>query len=219
MRLALRSSFCVYTVQMPGSRRATIETDYAPAVVARLHEIADAHPLHGVHVVGHSMGGIVAVLAAAHPSLIGRIGRVVTISAPHRGAPLLRWLPACTARHQEMTPGSRMLLQLLPHAFQLLSVQDVPILALSGVCDFQVPHPAGWPHDVDGGCCGEQGNVTCETYWGLGHTSVAVAPHILKHVRCWLLLPTTATTSMADKTRTAWRRRGRVHAGVVVQSA
>ena len=63
-----------------------------------------------VHVVGHSLGGVVLRAAARHRGLAGCLGSAVTVASPHGGTPAARlcWGPAAAA----VLPGSPLLRQL-----------------------------------------------------------------------------------------------------------
>jgi pimeloyl-ACP methyl ester carboxylesterase len=74
--------------------------------VQRARELMDRHGTDRVHLVGHSAGGIV-VRHAVQLGGLTEASTVVTVAAPHRGAPLARWGIGGTA--QEMRPGSPLL--------------------------------------------------------------------------------------------------------------
>lgn len=50
-----------------------------------------------VHLIGHSIGGVMARRAVQHGALRGRVASVTTLASPHRGTPLTkvarRWVP------------------------------------------------------------------------------------------------------------------------------
>lgn len=50
-----------------------------------------------VHLLGHSIGGVMARRAVQHGALHGRVASVTTLASPHRGTPLTkvarRWIP------------------------------------------------------------------------------------------------------------------------------
>ena len=82
---------------------------YAAQVLGELETLAASCGGAPVTLVGHSMGGLVAraVLRAATP---GRIGRIVTLGAPHHGTALACWFGWPGTR--QMCPGSQWLAQL-----------------------------------------------------------------------------------------------------------
>jgi pimeloyl-ACP methyl ester carboxylesterase len=60
---------------------------------------ADNAEAAGVHLVGHSLGGLIVRRAVAEsPALAGLAATAVTIASPHRGAPLARIAPGRCAR-------------------------------------------------------------------------------------------------------------------------
>jgi pimeloyl-ACP methyl ester carboxylesterase len=74
--------------------------------VERARELMDEYQTDRIHLVGHSAGGIVVRHAAQLGGLV-EASTVVTVAAPHRGAPLARWGMGGTVR--EMRPGSPLL--------------------------------------------------------------------------------------------------------------
>ena len=64
----------------------------------------------GVHLVGHSMGGLVVRAAVQSRGLGDRARTVVTLATPHHGTPLARFVPGPGAR--QMRPGSAFLREL-----------------------------------------------------------------------------------------------------------
>jgi pimeloyl-ACP methyl ester carboxylesterase len=64
----------------------------------------------GVHLVGHSMGGLVVRAAAQSRVLRGRVRSAVTVATPHHGTPFARFMPGPCAR--QMRPGSVFLQEL-----------------------------------------------------------------------------------------------------------
>lgn len=63
-----------------------------------------------VHLVGHSMGGLVVRAAVQSRGLGDRARTVVTLATPHQGTPLARFVPGPGAR--QMQPGSAFLREL-----------------------------------------------------------------------------------------------------------
>lgn len=59
---------------------------------------------HGVHLVGHSMGGLVVRAAIQSGGLGDRARTAVTLATPHHGTPLARFVPGPGAR--QMHPDS-----------------------------------------------------------------------------------------------------------------
>jgi pimeloyl-ACP methyl ester carboxylesterase len=63
-----------------------------------------------VHLIGHSMGGLVIRDAVQGRGLGGLVDTAITIASPHAGAPLARYMPGRAAR--QMRPGSDFLTEL-----------------------------------------------------------------------------------------------------------
>lgn len=65
---------------------------------------------HGrIHVVGHSLGGVVTKWATHHTSLGSTLASVVTLASPHRGSPIAvrqgRYVPFIGPLLEELRPG------------------------------------------------------------------------------------------------------------------
>jgi pimeloyl-ACP methyl ester carboxylesterase len=82
-----RAGFEAVCIAYPSRRLGVAEA--AEVVAARIADVARGWDV--VHLVGHSMGGVIAAtVAASHPEI--PVGRVVTIGAPMRGSGLARRL-------------------------------------------------------------------------------------------------------------------------------
>ena len=88
---------------------------------ADIHQVADwlvdqarrsmeATGVGNVHLIGHSMGGLVVRAAVQTRGLAGMANTAVTIGTPHAGAKLARFVPGPAA--QQMRPGSAFLADL-----------------------------------------------------------------------------------------------------------
>ncbi len=88
---------------------------------AEIHEVADwlvdqaertmaACGSGRVHLIGHSMGGLVVRDAVQLRGLGGRVAAAVTLATPHHGSSLARFVPGACAR--QMHPGSAFLRRL-----------------------------------------------------------------------------------------------------------
>lgn len=62
--------------------------DCTAAILAARPQCSDRRPSRSVHLVGHSMGGLIARLLAQGPKTKRCISSVTTLSTPHRGTPL-----------------------------------------------------------------------------------------------------------------------------------
>ena len=107
------------------------------------HAIERIGAAHGgkIDLVGHSMGGLVATYILKHLDRGARIGRVIALGSPFRGAPLARaglrvlgWLGPSLA---QMTPGSLFLVDLERAA----TPEGVALVSIAGLGDLIVPAP------------------------------------------------------------------------------
>jgi pimeloyl-ACP methyl ester carboxylesterase len=75
-------------------------TDAAQVVRLVREQVAaalEATDAHGVHLIGHSLGGLLLRYALQRDAFVGS-ATVVTIASPHAGVSLARWLPGSCAR-------------------------------------------------------------------------------------------------------------------------
>lgn len=79
-------------------------------VTERALRLMDRTGSDRVHLVGHSLGGVLARWAVQVGGLDGAAATVVTLGSPHGGAPLARLAPGVVAR--ELRPGSALLEEL-----------------------------------------------------------------------------------------------------------
>lgn len=79
-------------------------------LVDRAHRAMDVTGAPFVHLIGHSLGGLVVRDAVQLRGLAGRAATVVTIATPHQGSNLARLVPGPAAR--QMRPGSAFLAEL-----------------------------------------------------------------------------------------------------------
>jgi len=79
-------------------------------LVHQAHRSMDVTGIPRVHLIGHSMGGLVVREAVHHRGLAGPASTAVTIATPHSGTRLARLVPGPSAR--QMRPGSAFLKKL-----------------------------------------------------------------------------------------------------------
>lgn len=82
-------------------------------LVAQVDRTMDACEADGVHLIGHSLGGLIVRDAVQSRGLGGRARTVVTVATPHHGSPFARLVPGPCAR--QMHPGSEFLRSLAAH--------------------------------------------------------------------------------------------------------
>ena len=76
-------------------------------LVEQAHRTMTACDADGVHLIGHSMGGLVVRDAVQARGLGDRARTAVTLATPHHGSPFARFAPGPCAR--QMLPGSEFL--------------------------------------------------------------------------------------------------------------
>jgi triacylglycerol lipase len=96
--------------------------------------VAKLDPSARVHVVGHSLGGIVARYYVQELGGHARVAQTIALAAPFGGAPLATRFPLFVGR--DVHPRSKLLARLRQRA----SEHDVPHLSIAGTDDHTVPH-------------------------------------------------------------------------------
>lgn len=110
-----------------------------------------------VHLVGHSLGGLVIRYAVQQLGLSAATRSVVTIATPHRGSPFASVAPGAVGA--QMRPGS----SLLHHLPPLASTPDVSWLVVDSAQDIVVSKPP---------LHGSSGVVQYRVVEGRGHQAV-----------------------------------------------
>jgi triacylglycerol lipase len=131
----------------PLRRRLESETgarvaSFTHAPGARIHRIADALSRiidripHGarIHLVGHSLGGIVARYYVQELGGHARVAQTISLAAPFGGASVASRLPLLVGR--DLHPGSALLARLRHRAAE----HGVPHLSIAGTHDRIVAH-------------------------------------------------------------------------------
>jgi triacylglycerol lipase len=106
----------------------------ADRLVAEVHRILSRTGAAKVHLVGHSLGGVLVAAAAAHNRLNGRVDTVITLGAPFGGSPWARLLPFGGIA-QALRDGSPLLTRLAAAPVP----KGVRWLAITAPLDFVVP--------------------------------------------------------------------------------
>jgi pimeloyl-ACP methyl ester carboxylesterase len=151
-----------------------------------IHQVADhlvdqarrcmvASGTRSVHVVGHSLGGLVVRDAVQQRGLAGLTRTAVTIATPHAGATLARCVPGPAAR--QMRPGSAFLAQLAGCRVD----HRTSWIAISGDDDRVVP-AASSAFDI------RARNVLTLRQPAVGHGTVARHPAVVSVIVRQLLL-------------------------------
>jgi hypothetical protein len=91
----------------------------AAEITAHIRDLAARHDVPAVHVVAHSLGGILVRHALTSGDLDGLVATVVTLGTPHTGTPLahpvFHRLPLVGALVAEIHPGSALITGLNEH--------------------------------------------------------------------------------------------------------
>lgn len=106
VRRALRDAGFGHVVSLSYNSFATDPVHVSAALTRRALQAIDAAQAPGVHLVGHSLGGLIVRRAVADsPALAAVAATAVTIATPHRGAPLARIAPGRCARIMHHSVG------------------------------------------------------------------------------------------------------------------
>ncbi len=138
-------------------------------LVDQTHRSMGVTGASGVHLVGHSMGGLVVRDAVQNRGLAGLAKTAVTIATPHSGTKLARFVPGPAAR--QMRPGSTFLADL----DNARTDGGTRWVAVHGGADRVVP--AG--SESFGGAASE---VVPLRESSAGHGSIARHPDVVAHV-------------------------------------
>lgn len=112
-RRALRDAGFGHLVSLSYNSFATDPVHVARELAERALSAMAATGSSGVHLVGHSLGGLIVRRALGDsPALAGVTTTAVTIASPHRGAPLARIAPGRCARIMHPDPRPTRGLQL-----------------------------------------------------------------------------------------------------------
>lgn len=143
-------------------------------LVHQAHRSMDVTGSSGVHLIGHSMGGLVVRDAVQHRGLQGLATTAVTIATPHSGTGLARFVPGPSAR--QMLPGSAFLNQLN----NARPDDRTRWLSVHGNADRVVPAPSGTFGDA-------ASEVVAMRESTAGHGSIACHPDIVSRIVAELL--------------------------------
>jgi len=112
---------------VPGATVPTIAFSLGK-LVARLPRAAR------IHIVGHSLGGVVARYYVQELGGHARVAQTISLGAPFGGAPLAARIPVFVGR--DLRPNSTLLTRLRARAHE----HGVPHLSIAGTADLTVPH-------------------------------------------------------------------------------
>jgi pimeloyl-ACP methyl ester carboxylesterase len=98
LRLALREAGFGYLVSLDYSCFAIDAAEVSNELLRQARVALARTGSPGIHLIGHSMGGLIVRQALMHRRLADVTASAVTIGTPHRGAPLARLAPGRCAR-------------------------------------------------------------------------------------------------------------------------
>jgi triacylglycerol lipase len=137
----------------------------AERVVAEVERILVTTDTDKVHLVGHSLGGVVIALAIADSRLTGRVDTVITLGSPFGGSPWAGVLPFAEIM-RELRAGSPLLRRLAA-----TPVPDgVRWLSLAAALDIVVPGMRSLPSHAQ---------VETITFDGVGHLGMLVSRQVI----------------------------------------
>jgi hypothetical protein len=121
-----------------------------------------------VHLVGHSLGGVVIAQAIAGGGLVGLVDTVITLGSPFGGSPWADLLPFGDLA-RALRPGSPLLRRLATAAVP----DGVRWLAVSAALDIIVPGPRSVPAHAD---------VETITFDGIGHLGMLISRRVVGYI-------------------------------------
>jgi len=159
----------------------------AEALRTSCHEAMEAAGSDHLHLVGHSLGGVLVRYVVQRLGLAADVGTAVMVAAPHRGTPLARlgWDPVARA----LRPGSKVL-QTLDRSAPAGNVQWVTYYSDSDL----VVRPGSARLEQPGL------HVLNVPVPGVGHLGILRAPEFLRSVPGLLLAAERATETCAGAT-------------------
>jgi pimeloyl-ACP methyl ester carboxylesterase len=121
-----------------------------------------------VHLVGHSLGGVVIAQAIASGGLVGHVDTVITLGSPFGGSPWAALLPFGDLL-RALRPGSSLLRRIASAPVHY----DVRWLAVTAALDIIVPGPRSVPAHAD---------VETITVEGVGHLGLLISRRVIDHI-------------------------------------
>jgi triacylglycerol lipase len=121
-----------------------------------------------VHLIGHSLGGVVIAQAIASGRLAGKVDTVVTLGAPFGGSPWAHLVPF-GAVVRALRGGSPLLRRLASAPIP----EGVRWLAITATLDVVVPGARSVP---------AQAEVETVTIGGIGHLGMLLSPQVVRRI-------------------------------------
>ena len=140
----------------------------ADELVAAVERILSQTGADKVHLVGHSLGGVVIAQAIAGGGLVGLVDTVITLGSPFGGSPWAGLLPVGDLL-RALRPGSPLL--------RRLASAPIPVgvrwLAVTAALDIIVPGPRSVPAHPD---------VETITVDGIGHLGMLISRRVVGYI-------------------------------------
>lgn len=136
-----------------------------------------------VHLVGHSLGGVVIAQALADRRLNGRVDKVITLGSPFGGSPWAGVLPFLEIV-RALRPGSPLLRRVASTPLP----DDVQWLSVTAALDIIVPGLRSVPSHAQ---------VESITFDGVGHLGMLLSRQVIECIAAALCAPQTATAAEA----------------------
>ena len=136
-----------------------------------------------VHLVGHSLGGVVIAQALTDRRLNGRVDKVITLGSPFGGSPWAGVLPFLDIV-RALRPGSPLLRRVASTPLP----DDVRWLSVTAALDIIVPGLRSVPSHAQ---------VESITFDGVGHLGMLLSRQVIECIAAALCAPQTATAAEA----------------------
>ena len=159
----------------------------ADKLVAAVEKTLSQTGADKVHLVGHSLGGVVIAQAIADGGLVGLVDTVITLGAPFGGSPWAGLLPVGDLL-RALRPGSPLLRRLASAPVH----DDVRWLAVTAALDIIVPGPRSVPAHAD---------VETITVEGVGHLGMLVSRRVVGYIVAALPAHASPLTAEPDMRR------------------
>ena len=155
----------------------------AERLVAEVETILCATGADKVHLVGHSLGGVVIAQALTDRRLNGRVDKVITLGSPFGGSPWAGVLPFLDIV-RALRPGSPLLRRVASTPLP----DDVRWLSVTAALDIIVPGLRSVPSHAQ---------VESITFDGVGHLGMLLSRQVIECIAAALCTPQTATAAEA----------------------
>lgn len=158
--------------------------DLAALVADKVEALSQRHGVEHLHIIGHSMGGLLARRYVQHFGGERRVGSLITLGTPHHGTPtaaLAAWVGRTSAR--DLLPNSRVVRRLNSEQWPA----HIPMTSIYSRRDVVCPYWSSQLRNPEGADAALR-NVEVR---GVGHSELAwdaaVYRAILEHLRAYPL--------------------------------